>query len=144
VSWFTLKISRIKEAKIALRIGELARQTGVSVRSLRYYEQQGLLSSVRQMNGYRLYSALAVEQVNTIQFYIQLGLSTEEIAGFLHCVLLNKEQFCQQILPVYKNKLQEIDKQLEQLQLIKANLEERIQSIQMENNTNIPMEVREK
>ncbi len=118
---------------MSMRIGELAEQTGVSVRSLRYYEQQGLLSSIRQPNGYRTYSVLAVEQVNTIQFYIRLGLSSEEIAGFLHCVLVNKEQFCQQVLPVYKSKLAEIDKQLQQLQMIKSNLEERIQFIQAEN-----------
>lgn len=116
-----------------MRIGELARQTGVSVRSLRYYEQQGLLSSSRQHNGYRLYSSLAVEQVNTIQFYIRLGLSTDEIAGFLQCVLLNKEAFCQQVLPVYQHKLEEISRQIEQLQMIKSNLEERITFIQAEN-----------
>ncbi|MFK7691850.1 MerR family transcriptional regulator [Paenibacillus sp. HJGM_3] len=116
-----------------MRIGELAQATGVSIRSLRYYEQQGLLSSSREPNGYRTYSPFAVEQVRTIQLYIQLGLSTDEIAGFLQCVLLNKESFCRQVLPVYRNKLEEIDRQIEQLQQIKMNLEERIAFIQAEN-----------
>lgn len=116
-----------------MRIGELAQRTGVSIRSLRYYEQQGLLSSSRQPNGYRTYSNLAVEQVNTIQFYIKLGLSTEEISGFLQCVLLNKESFCAQIVPVYQHKLEEINKQIEQLQMIQSNLRERVASIQAEN-----------
>ena len=42
-----------------MKIGELAARTGVSIRSLRYYEQQGLLMPVRNENGYREYSILA-------------------------------------------------------------------------------------
>ena len=59
-----------------MKIGELAALTGVSVRSLRYYESQGLITPVRQANGYREYSPLAVETVETIQLYLNLGLST--------------------------------------------------------------------
>lgn len=112
-----------------MKIGELAARTGVSIRSLRYYDRQGLLSPMRQENGYREYSPLAEEQVRTIQLYLQLGLSTEQIAGFLHCVLKNKEAFCKEVLPVYREKLAEIDVQIKLLQNIKSNLEERIQSI---------------
>lgn len=115
-----------------MKIGELSKLTGVSVRSLRYYEQQGLITPIRLENGYREYHNLAVEQVKTISFYIGLGLSTEQIAGFLHCVLKNKEEFCQEILPIYKQKLEEIEKQIHTLTMIKHNLEERIHSIQTE------------
>jgi DNA-binding transcriptional MerR regulator len=112
-----------------LKIGELAHHTGVSVRSLRYYEQQGLLAPKRHENGYREYTMLAEEQVKTIQLYLGLGLSTEQIANFLHCVLVNKEAFCKEVLPVYLTKLAEIDSQIKQMQQIKSNLEERIRSI---------------
>jgi Predicted transcriptional regulators len=112
-----------------MKIGELSARTGASIRSLRYYEEQGLLSPIRSDNGYREYSPLAEEQVRTIQLYLQLGLSTEQIAGFLHCVLKNKESFCNEVLPIYREKLAEIDKQIHQLQSIKANLEDRIRSI---------------
>lgn len=81
-----------------MKIGELARKTGVSIRSIRYYEQQGLLHPARSDNGYREYSPLSVEQVNTIQLYLRLGLSTQQIASFLHCVLKNKEAFIHAIL----------------------------------------------
>jgi len=94
-----------------MRIGELSARTGVSLRSLRYYEQQGLLTPARHTNGYREYSTFAEEQVRTIQFYLSLGLTTEQIAGFLQCVLKNEEAFCQEVLPIYEQKLAEIDEQ---------------------------------
>ncbi|MNE49747.1 Mercuric resistance operon regulatory protein [compost metagenome] len=118
-----------------MKIGELSEKTGVSIRSLRYYEQQGLLAPLRQDNGYREYSPLAVEQVRTIRFYLELGLSTEEIAGFLHCVLMNKEAFCEEILPIYQHKLKEIDNQIRLLSQIRENLQDRISSILLERNS---------
>ena len=59
-----------------MRIGELAERTGVATRMLRYYEQQGLLSSTRQDNGYRTYDESAVEQVRTVRSLISSGLPT--------------------------------------------------------------------
>ncbi|SEL70597.1 DNA-binding transcriptional regulator, MerR family [Paenibacillus sp. cl141a] len=112
-----------------MKIGELAARTGVSIRSLRYYEQQGLLTPVRNENGYREYSMLAEEQVRTIQLYLNLGLTTEQIAGFLHCVLKNKEAFCAEVFPIFRQKIAEIEAQIHQLNHIKMNLEERMQSI---------------
>lgn len=115
-----------------MKIGDLAKATGASVRSLRYYEEQGLLSSERLPNGYREYSALAVEQVRTIQFYLSLGMTTEQIASFLHCVIKNTESFCQEVLPVYRQKLEEIDEQIRLLTAIRENLLERLTYIENE------------
>jgi DNA-binding transcriptional MerR regulator len=115
-----------------MRIGELSERTGVSIRSLRYYEQQKLLPSSRLDNGYREYSPLAEEQVRTIQFYLSLGLSTEQIASFLNCVLKNKEAFCSEVLPIFESKLREIDDQLHLLTNIRTNLLDRIRSIHEE------------
>lgn len=112
-----------------MQIGELSAKTGVSVRSLRYYEERRLLTSVRGSSGYREYSPLAVEQVQTIRLYLALGLTTEQIASFLHCVLKNEEAFCREVLPVYESKLREIDAQIAELSQIRANLLDRIRSI---------------
>lgn len=116
-----------------MRIGELSRLTGVSIRSLRYYEQQGLITPDRMENQYREYNAMTIEQVETIKFYLELGLSTEEIAGFLQCVLKNKEAFCREVMPVYRKKLAELDRQIGLLTGIRSNLEDRIRAIQAQN-----------
>ncbi|MFI5800882.1 MerR family transcriptional regulator [Streptomyces sp. NPDC051677] len=66
-----------------MRIGELASRTGVSVRSLRYYEQQGLLSSTRSPSGQRHYTEDGIERVVLIQHLYAAGLSSRSIAEIL-------------------------------------------------------------
>ncbi|MEU6141226.1 MerR family transcriptional regulator [Streptomyces sp. NPDC047081] len=69
-----------------MRIGELATRARVSVRSLRYYEEQGLLSSVRSASGQRHYTDAHVERVEFLQRMYAAGLSSRTIAELLPCV----------------------------------------------------------
>ncbi|MFD7666161.1 MerR family transcriptional regulator [Streptomyces sp. NPDC059788] len=69
----------------SLRIGELAERTGVSARSLRYYEQQGLLRADRDANGYRRYGPGALDTVGRIRELLAIGLSTDTIRDLLPC-----------------------------------------------------------
>ncbi|GGP60134.1 MerR family transcriptional regulator [Streptomyces abikoensis] len=68
-----------------MRIGELSQRTGVSTRLLRYYEQQGLLGSERDSNGYRRYPEAAVERVHRIRELLDAGMTTEVIRTLLPC-----------------------------------------------------------
>ena len=70
-----------------MRIGELAERTGVSVRALRYYEEQGLLTSERSESGQRRYAANAVDRVRLIQQLYGAGISSASILEMLPCVL---------------------------------------------------------
>ncbi|RIQ17823.1 MerR family transcriptional regulator [Jiangella rhizosphaerae] len=69
-----------------MRIGEVARRSGVSVRALRYYEQQGLLTSGRTPGGQREYDDDAVDRVRFFQQLYAAGLSSRRIAELLPCV----------------------------------------------------------
>jgi DNA-binding transcriptional MerR regulator len=69
-----------------MRIGELAARTGVSQRSLRYYEQQGLLVSDRTTGGQREYSEHAVDRVIHVQELFAAGLNSRTIASLLPCM----------------------------------------------------------
>lgn len=69
-----------------LRIGELARRAGVSVRSLRYYEQQGLLGSERTAGGQRVYPPSAVGRVRYIQQLYAAGVPSRVIVDLLPCL----------------------------------------------------------
>ncbi|WP_336083410.1 MerR family transcriptional regulator [Nocardia sp. SSK8] len=69
-----------------MRIGELAARTGVSERSLRYYEEQGLLASERTPGGHRDFSERAVDRVIHIQELYAAGLSSKKIGQILPCM----------------------------------------------------------
>ncbi|MEU5884680.1 MerR family transcriptional regulator [Spirillospora sp. NPDC047279] len=69
-----------------MRIGELARRTGVNERLLRYYEDQGLLHPTRRPSGYREYTETDVETVHRIRHLLAAGLSTATIATVLPCL----------------------------------------------------------
>lgn len=68
-----------------MRIGELSKRTGVSPRSLRYYEEQGLLTSSRSDAGQRHYSDAEVQRVSLIQQLFDAGMSSRVIATVLPC-----------------------------------------------------------
>ncbi|GHC78336.1 MerR family transcriptional regulator [Streptomyces flavofungini] len=69
-----------------MRIGELAAATGVSVRALRYYEEQDLLSADRSPSGQRHYRPAAVERVRLIQQLYAAGLASKAIVDLLPCI----------------------------------------------------------
>ncbi len=69
-----------------MRIGELSAVTGASARSLRYYEQQGLLASERSAGGQRHYPESAVERVGLIQSLLAAGLNSATILDVMPCI----------------------------------------------------------
>lgn len=66
-----------------MRIGEVAEQAGVSVRALRYYEEQGLLDSTRTSGRQRQYPDGAVERVRMIQKLYGAGLTSRLVREVL-------------------------------------------------------------
>ena len=62
-----------------LQIGELANLFGITTKALRHYEKLGLLRPERDVNGYRLYDANHVLQVQRIRQLQGLGLSLRQI-----------------------------------------------------------------
>ncbi|MFI1993750.1 MerR family transcriptional regulator [Actinoplanes sp. NPDC020271] len=66
-----------------MKIGELSRRAGVSVRALRHYEGEGLLRPGRCGNGYRIYDDGAVELVRQIRMMIDNGLPLRIIRDVL-------------------------------------------------------------
>ncbi|GAB3817059.1 MerR family transcriptional regulator [Tessaracoccus terricola] len=70
--------------EVWLRVGEVARRTGLSVRTLHHWDERGLLvPSGRSSGDYRLYSAGDVERLLRIQHLKSLGLSLDEVAAAL-------------------------------------------------------------
>ncbi|WP_410198964.1 MerR family transcriptional regulator [Burkholderia cenocepacia] len=106
-----------------LTIGKLAQLTGASVRSIRHYDEHGLLASVRADNGYRLFPDKAVTQVKQIQRMIATGFTLDDIRGFPDCMLLiDGARSCDQITDVQRERLEAIDRQIADLEKQRARL----------------------
>ncbi|MEU5761263.1 MerR family transcriptional regulator [Nocardia sp. NPDC047648] len=69
-----------------MRIGELARLTETPTRSLRYYEDQGLIAPQRLANGYRDYDDYLIDRVLQIRGLLDAGLPTRIIKQILPCL----------------------------------------------------------
>ncbi len=103
-----------------MRIGALARSTGVSERLLRYYEEQGLLRPVRRANGYREYDEPDIARVERIRALLAAGLPTTVIAQVLDCVHTDGGQLvpspCPGMVGHLRREHTRIDEAIDQLQ----------------------------
>ena len=96
-----------------MRIGELAERTGVSVRALRYYEEQQLLRSERSPNGQRHYRQDAVERVLRIQQMYSAGLSSKTVLTLMPC--LESGEVKPEVLDLLESERARIDRQIQDL-----------------------------
>ena len=69
-----------------MRIGELAKLSNTPTRSLRYYEEQGLIIPRRMENGYREYDPYLIDRAIQIRGLIDSGIPTKIIALILPCL----------------------------------------------------------
>lgn len=106
-----------------MKIGELAEASGVSVRSIRHYDQRGMLASSRSGNGYRAFQPVSVNQVKQIQRLIAAGFSLEEIRSFPECMLLIEGALaCPETSETQRKRLAILDKQIEMLDRQRSRL----------------------
>ena len=111
-----------------MSIGELARKKGASLRSLRHYEDQGLLFSARADNGYRTFPATAVTQVRQIQRLIAAGFSLAEIRGFPDCMrLIEGAAACPETSEVQRRRLASVERQIADLERRRARLRQMLE-----------------
>ena len=106
-----------------LKIGELAKQTGLAVGTLRYYSDLGLLLPVhRGDNGYRYYSEDATSQVQFIKKAQAIGFTLEEIKQILD-VRDRGEKPCSLVQSLLDNKIEQLEIQVKKMTLFKRELE---------------------
>lgn len=115
-----------------LRIGELAARTGVSRRSLRYYEKHGLVHAERTVNGWRLYDDAAVHRVRKIAELLSNGLTIEGVKRLAPCLEMHNWPDCEdpgRALETYHARLTLIDHRLATLQRDRDNLTRAISAL---------------
>lgn len=103
-------------------IGELAKQTGCGVETIRYYEREGLLSKpARSASGYRRYTGEHVGQLNFVLHCRSLGMALAEIR-MLQSFQANPDMACTEINRLLDQKIARLHQQLEAMCLLEKQL----------------------
>lgn len=119
--------------KNKMRIGELADQAGVTPRTIRYYEDLGLLGpSEREGQGFRYYTETELTRLKKIDHLKQMGLSLEEIGEVipLYCEDPTGLRGKRRILEILTAQLQEMDEKIASLQQFRAEMLLNIERVQ--------------
>lgn len=105
-------------------IGELAERAGTSTRTLRYYEEHGLLRAQRNANGYRKYDEAELRVVHEIRALLAVGFGLDDIRPFVACLRAGNESghVCPDSVAVLRRKLAEVDTCIEQLSAAREQL----------------------
>ena len=114
-----------------MRIGELSRRTGVSVRALRYYDQRELLTPQRGPNDYREYEESSVDRVKEIRALLGLGFSVGAIRVLLPCALKGSGSLrrCQRTQTALSDKLSELDNKADNIYKLRTAVYETLRAL---------------
>lgn len=105
-----------------LRIGDIARDAGVSVDTIRHYERKGVLRDVtRDPSGYRRYPADTSERIKMVRRALALGFTLDELASFLRQRASGRPP-CRSVRALAGRKLAEVDERIASLVSLRDNL----------------------
>jgi DNA-binding transcriptional MerR regulator len=111
----------------SLHIGEIARQTGLTVDAIRFYEKERLLQQPpRTSGGFRLFSAEDIERVQFIRQVQELGFSLQEVRELL--VLRGGSlESCSRVRGLLEQKLAKVRHHIHELRKLEDELESAVQ-----------------
>jgi len=105
-----------------LRIGEVARRSGVGIEALRFYERRGLLGRpARTESNYRVYDESVLERLDFIRRAQSVGFTLDEIGGIL-AESADGRSPCRHVRELARRKLEELDARLSELKRHRAGL----------------------
>jgi MerR family copper efflux transcriptional regulator len=110
--------------QLLLQIGQVAVQSQVPIKTIRYYEELGLLkSSERTEGGFRLFAPEIIKRITFIKRLQKLGLSLQEIADILE---VHDRGFapCSEIKQQLEHQILEIDRRIAELMTLRGEINE--------------------
>ena len=106
-----------------MRIGELSRQSDLPVKTLRYYEELGLIQSVKRTEGgFRQFSPDCLPRLSFIKQAKALGLSLQEIHHIL-TIHDQGEMPCREVRHTLQDKIEDIEQRIQELNQLKGHLQ---------------------
>lgn len=123
-------------SNIQLKIGEVAARSGIPVKTIRYYEEMGLLTPTveRSDSGYRMFYPQVLPRLVFIKRAQSLGLSLQEIQTLL--LLYDQGELpCPEVKQQLQGKVEAIAAQIESLKALQAQLQGLLEGWQEEPST---------
>ena len=106
----------------ALTIGKLARATGTTVETIRYYEKSGLIAAPARTDGnYRSYRPEDLERLRFVRRTRDLGFSLDEVRALLD-MAEQRDRDCRTVDELANRHLEEIDRKIADLTMLKREL----------------------
>ena len=121
---------------VGIKIGELARRSGLPVKTLRYYEEIGLLPAVgRSPGGYRLFGEESPRRLEFIRRLKSLGLTLDDIQ---ECLAVHDEGElpCGDIQRQLRHQIDLVEERLRELRLFKRELQSLLENWQSDPEPN--------
>lgn len=113
-----------------MRIGAVAKRTGIGIETIRFYERQGLLiEPERQSSGYRQFDEAAIARLNFIMRAKGLGFTLAEIKELL-ALWFDPVTTCCDVRRRAEQKISDIDERVRALQAMKRSLKKLIDQCQ--------------
>ena len=110
-----------------LKIGEVSRQTGVGIETLRFYERSGLLDKpARTYSGYRIYSSDVLDRISFIKRAQVLGFSLDEIKKVIDDARRGHSP-CDEVREIVRKRLEELDQRMQEMALYRKELAETLE-----------------
>jgi DNA-binding transcriptional MerR regulator len=104
-----------------VHIGKAAKQAGVSVDTIRFYQKLGLIKgATRSSGGYRLFSGEQIRDLQFVRHAQELGFSLTEVGGLL--ALRQKYHACSDVQSMLKHKLADVRGKIKNLGRLEAEL----------------------
>jgi MerR family transcriptional regulator, copper efflux regulator len=113
--------------QVFLKIGELSTESGVSIKTIRYYEEVGLVQSCGRTEGhFRLFHPDTVTRLSFVKRLQSLGLSLQEIGECL-AVYDHGDLPCGDVKSKLEGQVGEIDRQVAELMILRRELTDILQ-----------------
>src|SRR5258708_3999298 len=90
-------------------IGKLARDAGVHVETVRYYEHRGLLKRPRRASGWRRYDDAALQVIKFVKRAQELGFSLDEVHELLSLRASTSTRTCARVRAAAESKLADVE-----------------------------------
>jgi DNA-binding transcriptional MerR regulator len=110
-----------------LKIGDVARLSGIGIEALRFYEKGGLLERpARTESGYRLYGREVLERLAFIKQSQALGFSLDEIKRIIEDARTGKSP-CAEVREIVRHRLEELDERMREMRRYRKELSETLE-----------------